>query len=63
MEQMRRGKADTQTSDAKFDEQFKLGHRMQAKVMNRNGYMYHKSSWYQDCMNCSTARLNAGNGI
>lgn len=34
MEQMRRGKADTQTSDAKFDEQFQLGHRMQSKVIN-----------------------------
>lgn len=32
MEQMRRGKAETQTSDARFDEQFKLGHQMQSKV-------------------------------
>lgn len=28
MEQKRRGNKDTQTSDAKFDEQFKLGHQM-----------------------------------
>ena len=32
MEQKRRGNKDTQTSDAKFDEQFKLGHQMAAKV-------------------------------
>lgn len=32
MEQKRRGKADTQTSDARFDEQFQLGHRMETKV-------------------------------
>lgn len=31
MEQKRRGNKDTQTSDAKFDEQFKLGHQMAAK--------------------------------
>ena len=32
MEQMRRGNKDTQTSDAKFDEQFKLGHQMSSQV-------------------------------
>ena len=39
MEQMRRGKTDTQTSDARFDEQFKLGHQMQSKVKHN----YHSS--------------------
>ncbi len=33
MEQKRRGKKDTQTSDAKFDEQFKLGHQMSSQVL------------------------------
>ncbi len=32
MEQKRRGNKDTQTSDAKFDEQFKLGHQMASQV-------------------------------
>jgi len=32
MEQKRRGNKDTQTSDAKFDEQFKLGHQMGSQV-------------------------------
>lgn len=31
MEQQRRGNKDTQTSDAKFDEQFKLGHQMSSQ--------------------------------
>lgn len=38
MEQKRRGNKDTQTSDAKFDEQFKLGHQMAAKVCRRSMY-------------------------
>lgn len=44
MEQMRRGKADTQTSDARFDEQFKLGHQMQSKVKHN-----YQSSVFQVC--------------
>ena len=36
MEQQRRGNKDTQTSDARFDEQFKLGHQMASKVCNVN---------------------------
>lgn len=31
-ERRRRGKAETQTSDARFDERFKLGHAMAGKA-------------------------------
>lgn len=31
-EQLRRGNPETYTSDARFDERFKLGHDMAAKV-------------------------------
>ena len=49
-EQKRRGNKDTQTSDAKFDEQFKLGHQMAAQVCG--AVVVHCLDLLSDCSTC-----------
>lgn len=51
-EQKRRGNKETQTSDAKFDEQFKLGHQMAAQVCRTvmQHFLVLRRAWSSCCI-------------